>query len=118
MANIKGGATKTKSGRRFYNSVAWRKVRAIHLRHHSWCCMREAEGRRVAGNQVDHIQSMKSGGAALDLANLQTLCASCHSRKTAHLDGAFGRERGDRVPVKGCGSDGMPNDPEHPWFNG
>lgn len=47
------------------------------------------EGIAVAGTQVDHITPRSAGG--LDsFENLQNLCASCHSRKTALHDGGFG----------------------------
>lgn len=32
---------------------------------------------------VDHIQPLKAGGSKYDPNNLQTLCRSCHSIKTA-----------------------------------
>jgi 5-methylcytosine-specific restriction endonuclease McrA len=32
---------------------------------------------------VDHITEIKDGGAALDIANLQSVCQSCHNKKTA-----------------------------------
>jgi len=42
-----------------------------------------------------------------EMTNLQPLCHSCHSIKTA-------RDHGKRV-YQGCGVDGMPLDPSHPW---
>lgn len=32
---------------------------------------------------ADHIHERRDGGAELDVANGMTLCAACHSRKTA-----------------------------------
>lgn len=46
---------------------------------HSRCA---AEGRRVRAQVVDHIRSLRTGGARLDPANHQSLCASCNRRKT------------------------------------
>jgi len=36
----------------------------------------------VAATQTDHIVPLAQGGRKYDAANLQSLCASCHSRKT------------------------------------
>jgi 5-methylcytosine-specific restriction protein A len=48
----------------------------------------------MPGSHVDHIVP-RSGGGRDGWANLQTLCASCHSRKTATYDGGFGNGRTD-----------------------
>jgi HNH endonuclease. len=40
------------------------------------------------GRDVDHIQPIRLGGEVYDLDNLQTLCKSCHNRKSgkeAHI---------------------------------
>jgi len=42
------------------------------------------------------------------MANLQSLCHSCHSIKTA-------RDHGKNVAM-GCDLNGMPLDPSHPWY--
>jgi len=49
-------------------------------------------GRLVIGRHVDHIVPLSQGGTN-ETSNLQTLCHSCHSRKTVLYDGGFGRER-------------------------
>jgi 5-methylcytosine-specific restriction protein A len=41
--------------------------------------------------QLDHLRPVEAGGGLYDLANLQVLCATCHSAKTARDDGGFGR---------------------------
>jgi hypothetical protein len=75
-------------------------------------------GRNVPATQVDHRVAIARGGEAFDLENLASLCASCHSRKTASMDGAFGNARKERMRVRGCDVNGMPLDPEHPWNRG
>lgn len=65
----------------------------------SWQAMREAAYRAlpyrcaVCGNterlHLDHKTPRERGGGD-ELSNLQWLCPSCHSRKTATTDGGFG----------------------------
>lgn len=65
----------------------WRKIRAEHLAEHPYCISCGAPA-----TEVDHILPISEGGTH-DYANLQAMCKSCHSRKTAKRDGGFGRER-------------------------
>jgi 5-methylcytosine-specific restriction protein A len=67
----------------FYTSSLWRAVRAAFLREHPLCLACERRGRLVPAVVVDHAKPLKAGGARLDPANLQSLCVSCHNRKTA-----------------------------------
>ena len=69
--------------RTFYQSSAWRAVRAAFLRAHPVCARCAALGRVVAAVVADHVQPLKDGGPRFDVANLQALCVSCHNRKTA-----------------------------------
>lgn len=60
---------------------AWRA--AVLLRDNWQCCScgRICGGRGEA--QADHIVPMTNGGERYAIANGQTLCRNCHSRKTA-----------------------------------
>lgn len=69
--------SKDKLGRKVYDSRNWKRLRLLHLAACPLCAVCGGEG-----EQVDHIQPIVEGGAAYDQNNLQTLCASCHSKKT------------------------------------
>ena len=70
--------------------AAWRKVRAAFLIalaiKQAWpfaCCEHcLIKGKRVQATDVDHIKRKALGGTD-EFENLQGLCHSCHSRKTA-----------------------------------
>lgn len=62
---------------KFRGSKRWKTLSAWTLRQEPLCRSCQAPS-----SQVDHITPLSRGGAALDSANLQALCASCHSKKT------------------------------------
>jgi len=97
----------------FYHTKEWRIFRAAVMRERSVC---QAPGCCAPATHLDHIVSIGRGGAKLDKANVQALCPSCHSRKTAQVDGGMGNHaKADAVRWPGCGADGMPLDPTHHW---
>lgn len=64
----------------FYQSPAWRaKVAEIKARRGAWCERCGSRNRVV----LDHVRERRDGGADLDDANLELLCAGCHAKKTA-----------------------------------
>jgi 5-methylcytosine-specific restriction enzyme A len=65
----------------------WRAKRAAYLKAHSTCveCGEPA-------TDVDHVIARSQGGTD-EWYNLQALCHSCHSRKTALVDGGMGNEK-------------------------
>ena len=73
------------------------KARRAYLAEHPLCedTFGVHGNRVVAGTHVAHILPLARGGTD-DEENLQTLCASCHSRKTVKYDGGFGRTPADR----------------------
>ncbi|MGE4043570.1 MAG: HNH endonuclease signature motif containing protein [Acetobacteraceae bacterium] len=101
-------------GDRFYQRPAWRRFRAAILQARPIC---EVPGCDVVSTNVDHIVPRSRGGADYDPVNVQALCASCHSAKTAIRDGGFGRSHRPGAPIRlpGCDVTGMPRDPAHPW---
>lgn len=71
----------------------WRKAREAFLAANPLCRLCAAEGRTTGATVVDHIVPHKGDMAAFwKRNNWQSLCASCHSAKTAREDGGFGRQ--------------------------
>lgn len=74
----------------------WRKFRAEYLRAHPLCSSPSCQALpfyiRPEATDVDHLDGAGPlGPRGYDPANLQALCHSCHSRKTATENGGFGR---------------------------
>lgn len=59
----------------------WQKLRLMHLQSHPLCVECLAAGAVTQANEVDHILPKRQGGDDSD-TNLQSLCKSCHTRKT------------------------------------
>jgi 5-methylcytosine-specific restriction protein A len=79
------------ASKRGYNN-AWQKIRQYVLLRDNYTCQ---QCKRVIGSKkgechVDHIKALSKGGTN-DMDNLQTLCNTCHSIKTAREDGGFGK---------------------------
>lgn len=56
--------------------LRWKRVRRVVLERDGWRC-------RAGRLEVDHVEPIGDGGFVYDLEALQTLCRSCHIRKTA-----------------------------------
>ena len=72
-----------------YNTAGWKALRVSHLKRSPLCveC-------GLPGTHVDHIHP-HHGDPVMFFSrdNLQTLCVSHHSRKTAKRDGGFGNPK-------------------------
>ena len=77
---------RDKDSQAFYESVAWRRLRRIKLQMNPLC----EECGRAKATTADHIVPIKQGGATLDVSNLQSLCGSCHGRKSIREGSRFG----------------------------
>jgi 5-methylcytosine-specific restriction protein A len=68
---------------KFYWSKEWRALRSLKIQDNPLCEECERNGKLTPGHAVDHIiPVIDRPDLALDYDNLQTLCTSCHSRKT------------------------------------
>lgn len=74
--------TTMKRSRDQLKSKHWRKTRAVWLKYNSLCVMCSVEGYHRVATEVDHVVPRRQGGKTVS-SNLQSLCKSCHSRKTA-----------------------------------
>lgn len=68
---------------KFYHSRSWRKLRILHLKSEPLCRHCRQRGVTTPAKDVDHIFPINKGGAPLSESNLQSLCRSCHAKKTA-----------------------------------
>ncbi|MCK4787508.1 MAG: HNH endonuclease [Desulfobacteraceae bacterium] len=61
------------------------------MRKHPTCeeCLKD--GRIIPAKVVDHITPIKQGGNKYDSDNLQSLCISCHNRKSVEEGSRFGK---------------------------
>ena len=84
-------AHRLPSSQRGYDA-RWRIVRESQLSEFPLCAICWKNGRATSATCVDHIVPIRVNPDLLyDPTNLQSLCDSCHARKTAREDGGFGR---------------------------
>ena len=73
----------------FYNSPAWRRLRKLKLQRNPVCEICYAAGRVTGAVIVDHIRAVRDCPEdRLSMDNLQSVCLSCHSRKTRKEEAA------------------------------
>lgn len=103
------GERKFTAGRELYRTKRWQRLRAKVLRDVDYLCVQngKSEGCRTVATEIDHIKPHRGDRKLFfDRSNLQPMCRSCHSRKTAR------EVLSD--PRKGADEQGMPLDPNHP----
>lgn len=70
----------TRYSRPVLRTKRWKALRHVILERDGWACVQCGAIKRL---EVDHIKPVRHApDRAFDPANLQTLCASCHTRKT------------------------------------
>lgn len=76
-------AARGSSSERGYSS-RWQRFRLVYLAEHPLCEVCKTAGRVEAATDVHHIDGRGPlGERGYDPANLESLCHSCHSKKTA-----------------------------------
>lgn len=73
---------KPSSGNGFYQSKLWRATRKKYIEIFPLCRHCEEKGIIKEAEVVDHIKPIEQGGNKLDVKNLQSLCHSCHNKKS------------------------------------
>lgn len=67
-------------GAHVYRDRRWPALRLAAKRRDGWACVQCGSRHRL---EVDHVKPVRDRpDLAFDLTNLQTVCASCHTRKT------------------------------------
>lgn len=100
-----------------YSTSTWAALRRAKLQETPLCETCTRMGRITPASHVDHRVAITADGPAFPaLDGLASLCPSCHSRKTNAEDRPD--RRAGRGAMQGCGVDGLPLDPEHPFLAG
>ena len=72
-----------KLGKGLYATLRWQHVRKkVFARDNYRCRLCGSAGRL----ECDHIVPLRAGGNPFELRNLQTLCRSCHIKKSARFN--------------------------------
>ena len=74
---------QTDEDNRFYQSKVWRSLRNEYIKQNPLCVYCQSNGIIKEAKVVDHIIPILMGGNSLSVTNLQSLCDSCHARKSA-----------------------------------
>lgn len=75
---------ESKQWRWMYGTDTWKQLRAEQMLNEPFCRACAKRGVRRRATDVDHIRDHKGDWAKFtDTNNLESLCHSCHSRKTA-----------------------------------
>lgn len=74
------------NNRKIYDSVKWRGkdgVRQKKINLTPYCEFCDKVGILTEAREIDHIKPISEGGEPFDIENLQSLCVSCHAKKSA-----------------------------------
>ncbi|MFP5223123.1 MAG: HNH endonuclease [Acidobacteriota bacterium] len=90
-----------------YKAGRWQKLRALKLKRNPLCHYCEQVGRITPADTVDHATPPGRGGDFFGWDNLRSACKACNFSKQDKTE--------DEFLAKGCGADGIPLAPGHPW---
>lgn len=77
-------SAEAQAWRWMYGTDEWERLRGDQLLREPFCRECARRGIRTPATDVDHIRDHKGDWAVFtDPGNLESLCHSCHSRKTA-----------------------------------
>lgn len=83
---------RDKFDKTFYSSPEWLKVKRRQLLEEPFCRECLKKGIYTKATMVDHIKPIKQGGDWYDPSNLQSLCWSCHSKKSIEEGSRYGKK--------------------------
>lgn len=67
---------------KLYHTHKWRKLRALQINQHPFCVECKKSNKITLAKIADHIKPVSKGGSFWDKTNLQSLCVSCHNKKS------------------------------------
>ena len=67
----------------FYNNRRWRNVRGEYIKNNPLCVQCKDKGIIEEAKVCDHIIPIRQGGDQWDYCNFQSLCVSCHNKKSS-----------------------------------
>ena len=67
---------------RLYNLAAWEQRRLLQLAREPWCAECLRNGIYTPASDVDHVVPHRGDQLSFMTGELQSLCHSCHSKKT------------------------------------
>jgi len=67
---------------RLYNSRRWKSLRKLQLAKEPWCAECLLDGVHTIATEVDHVVPHRGEPVKFFTGKLQSLCKTCHSRKT------------------------------------
>lgn len=91
-------------GRNIYKTAKWKQLRGYKIAVNPLCENCLHYNKAVTAQVIDHIIEIEDGGAIWDINNLQSLCNTCHNRKTAFAE----RMRNAGLKYDGRPFDGRP----------
>lgn len=81
-ADVYPHRTRDQAVQRLYDTVRWEQIRIRQLSNEPWCAACLADGLYTPATDVDHVTPHRGDQEKFFAGPFQSLCHSCHSRKT------------------------------------